>query len=219
VIGGQGAVIQPTETKSSASSDSASRRRQLSGPLVCQAGIVLICSPTLAALKPLACLLDCIVSGDKSTFTSACDCKPDTSPRRHRVVSANSEGQGGPVLGLGQRGRPQRLSRVGAGSVSYQAQAPVLRRWLPRNGDSHDSQLDSSKRDLCNARGRTRWLCGERFLPRLLRRRLSLWNQRLLLWRVAGMARGIVCRSTGRPLNRGGKQAGPQFRGRCGAES
>jgi hypothetical protein len=126
---------------------------------------------------------------------------------------------GDSILGLGQRGRPQRLSRVGAGSLGYQAQAAVLGRWLPRNGDSHDSQLDSSKRDLCNARRRTRRLCGERFLPRLLRRRLSLWNQRLLLWRVAGMARGIVCRSTRRPLNRGGKQAEPQFRGHAAAQN
>ena len=48
-------------------------------------------------------------------------------------------------------------------------------------GDSHDSQSGSSKRDLCNARRRARRLCADPFLPRLLRWRLSLRNQRLLL--------------------------------------
>ena len=67
-------------------------------------------------------------------------------------------------------------------------------------GESDESQLDSSKRDLCNVRRRAHRLCGDPFLPRLLRRWLSLRNPRLLLRRVAGMARGIVYRSTGRLL-------------------
>ena len=48
-------------------------------------------------------------------------------------------------------------------------------------GDNHDSQSGSSKRDLCNARRRARRLRADPFLPRLLRWRLSLRNQRLLL--------------------------------------
>jgi hypothetical protein len=67
-----------------------------------------------------------------------------------------------------------------------------------------NSQLDSSKRDLCHTRRRARRLCSSPFLLRLLRRWLSLRNQRLLLRRLAGIARGIVSRSTGRLLSQGG---------------